>query len=650
MSTESQNTTRSNANPGPGPGAGLSVTEKAVNFGPSLKRLISMMRDELPVFALVIVMGIVSVTALVIGPKVLGKATDVIFAGLVGKNLPEGLTTDQLVEWMTSAGMDDQVDMVANMTYLVPGQGVDFQLLACWLLLAAGIYLASGLLSFGQNLLLQRAVQRSIYRMRETARAKLDRLPLSYFDRQPRGELLSRMTNDTDNISQTLQQTLGQLMTGLLTVLGVLIMMFSVSPLLALVTLATVPFSIAISLLIGKKAQTQYVAMWRSTGDLNAVVEESFTGHSLVKVFGRQREVEAQMQATNDDLYQSTFKAQFISGLMMPANMLIGNIGFVLIAVVGGFQVAAGRMPLGNIQAFIQYSRMFTQPITQMASMANLLQSGVASAERVFEILDANEMTPDARGTFPTRIDGKVEFKAIDFSYTPDQHLIEGLSITAQPGQTVAIVGPTGAGKTTLVNLLERFYEISGGTIEVDGVDISTVSRQGLRQHLGMVLQDTWLFGGTIEENIAYGKQNATRDEIRLAAKAAHVDRFVHQLPDGYNTIIDDEGSNLSSGEKQLVTIARAFISQPDILILDEATSSVDTRTELLVQEAMNRLRSGRTSFVIAHRLSTIRDADLILVMENGTIVEQGTHSQLLETKGAYYRLYQSQFNQAVAE
>ena len=627
--------------------------EKAVAFGPSLRRLLGMMRPERLLFAVVIVLGIVSVLATVVGPRLLGRATDVIFAGVIGRiigeQFPPGTPIEEVIAALRAAGQDQFADMLSGMN-VTPGAGIDFGALGDWLLLALGLYLAAGLLAFAQNYLLNRGVQRTVYRIRDDVRAKIDRLPLSYFDAQPRGELLSRITNDIDNVSQTLQQTLGQLLNSVLTLIGVTFMMFQVSPTLAWLTLAIVPVAGVVSALIGKRSQKQFVRMWAATGELNSHVEEAYTGHSLVKVYGRQREVQQAFDTTNDKLFDAAFRAQFISGIIMPVNFLIGNLNYVVIAVVGGLKVASGQLPLGNVQAFIQYSRMFTQPITQIASMANLLQSGVASAERVFEVLDAAELRPDAAGELPAQIEGQVEFRDVDFSYDPERPLITGLNLKARPGQTIAIVGPTGAGKTTLVNLLERFYEIDGGQILLDGVDITQVPRADLRDQLGMVLQDTWLFGGSIRDNIAYGKPGATDEEVYEAAKAAHVDGFVHQLPDGYDSLINEEGTNISAGEKQLITIARAFIADPEVLILDEATSSVDTRTELLVQQAMARLRSGRNSFVIAHRLSTIRDADLILVMERGSIVEQGSHNELLDAKGAYYALYQSQFAAAVGE
>uniref|UniRef100_UPI0038B98C4A ABC transporter ATP-binding protein n=1 Tax=Desertihabitans aurantiacus TaxID=2282477 RepID=UPI0038B98C4A len=628
---------------------GPRAAEQAISFGPSLKRLTARLRPEGAIMVGTIVLALVGVAMNVVGPRILGLATDVIFTGVIGRQLPAGTTQQQVVEQLRASGQDTFADLVSGLEGLVPGQGIDFGRLGGVLLLALGFYLLSSLLLLLQGYLLNGAVQRTVYRLRRDVEAKINRLPLRYFDNQPRGELLSRVTNDIDNVSQTLQQTLSQLLTALFTVIGVLVMMFVVSPLLALIALVTIPVSMVVTVLIGKQSQKRFVQNWKSTGELNAHIEEVFTGHSLVKVFGRQKEVEQVFAERNEELFRAGFGAQWISGLIMPLMMFIGNLNYVAIAVVGGLRVASGSMNLGDVQAFIQYTRMFTQPITQVAGMANLLQSGVASAERVFEVLDAEEQSPEASGelAMPERT-GRVVFEDVTFSYSPGTELITGLDLVAEPGQTVAIVGPTGAGKTTLVNLIMRFYELDGGRITLDGVDIASVPRHRLRAGVGMVLQDTWLFHGTIRDNIAYGRPDATEEEIVAAAEATYVDRFVHSLPDGYDTVIDEEGSNVSVGEKQLITIARAFLADPALLILDEATSSVDTRTEVLVQQAMRSLRTDRTSFVIAHRLSTIRDADLILVMERGAIVEQGTHEQLLARRGAYFDLYNAQFAAAI--
>lgn len=630
---------------GPLPSAGMPA-EKSMNFGPSARRLLGRLRSHRLPLVVIVVLAVISVGFSVYGPKLLGRATDLIFSGAISRQLPPGTTAEQAVAGARASGNDNFADMLARMD-LVPGVGIDFTALGRVLLLALVLYLAGSLLMWWQGWLLNGVVQRTVLRLRAEVEEKLNRLPLPYFDKQPRGELLSRVTNDIDNISQTLQQTLSQLLTSLLTLIGVLAMMFWISPLLALAALVAVPLSVVVTGQITKRSQPKFIAQWKHTGELNGQIEEAFTGHELVKVFGRQHEVEAAFTAKNEELFRASFGAQFISGIIMPAMMFVGNLSYVAIAVVGGLRVASGSMSLGDVQAFIQYSRMFTQPLTQVASMANLLQSGVASAERVFAVLDADEQSLDpaapARVTDPH---GRVEFEHVSFRYEPDKPLIEDLSLVAEPGHTVAIVGPTGAGKTTLVNLIMRFYELDTGRITLDGVDITTLSRDDLRGRIGMVLQDTWLFGGTIRDNIAYGRPTASEEEIVAAAKATFVDRFVRSLPDGYDTVVDEEGSNVSAGEKQLITIARAFLAEPSLLILDEATSSVDTRTEVLLQRAMAALRSDRTSFVIAHRLSTIRDADLILMMENGSIVEQGTHDQLQAARGAYHRLYQAQFSQ----
>jgi ATP-binding cassette, subfamily B, multidrug efflux pump len=630
-----------------GPPGGI-PGDKSMNFGPSAKRLLRRLRPHrVKVFG-VFLLAVTSVTLAVLGPKILGRATDLIFAGAIGHSLPAGSTKQQVIQQLRAAGNNRLADLLTGID-VVPGQGIDFGALRMVLLAVVCLYIGAFLLSWLQGYILNGVVQHTVFELRSEVEDKLNRLPLSYFDGAPRGELLSRVTNDIDNISTSLQQTLSQLLTSLLTVVGVVTMMFVVSPLLALIALVTIPVSMVLTAAIAKRSQKRFVAQWMHTGALNGQIEEAFTGHELVKVFGRQREIEESFQRKNEELYQASFGAQFISGVIMPSMMFIGNLNYVVIAVVGGLRVASGTMSLGDVQAFIQYSRQFTQPLTQVASMANLLQSGVASAERVFEVLDAVEQVPDDAA--PATLEnsrGRVEFEHVSFSYDPGKPLITDLSLVAQPGQTVAIVGPTGAGKTTLVNLIMRFYELDGGRITLDGVDITELTRYDLRSRIGMVLQDTWLFGGTIRDNIAYGNLDATEEQILAAAKATYVDRFVHSLPDGYDTVIDEEGNNVSAGEKQLLTIARAFLADPQLLILDEATSSVDTRTEVLVQRAMAALRTDRTSFVIAHRLSTIRDADLILVMENGSIVEQGSHSELLALDGAYSRLYNSQFRGAL--
>jgi ATP-binding cassette, subfamily B, multidrug efflux pump len=624
------------------------AVEKSLNFFPSLRRLLGHLAPERLILSLAVLLAVAGVVMNVLGPRILGMATDVIFTGVLGKNLPGGATKEQVVAELRAQGNDQFAEMVERLN-VIPGQGIDFTLLSQFLLLALVLYLVASLFLWVQGYLLNGAVQRSVYALRSQVEEKINRLPLSYFDKQSRGELLSRVTNDIDNISQALQQTLSQVLTSLLTVTGVTVMMFVVSPVLALIALITIPVAISVTAWIGRRAQKLFIQQWKSTGELNGHIEEAFTGHSLVKVFGRQREVEAVFGERNQTLYRASFGAQFVSGLIMPTMFFIGNLNYVAIAVVGGLRVASGTMNLGDVQAFIQYTRMFTQPLTQLASMANLLQSGVASAERVFEVLDEEEQVPEEASSLnPTC--GRVAFEHIWFSYDPEQPLITNLSLVAEPGSTVAIVGPTGAGKTTLVNLIMRFYELDRGRITLDGVDIATVPRSALRSNIGMVLQDTWLFHGTIRENIAYGRPTATEEEIHAAAEATYVDRFVHALPDGYDTVLDEEASNISAGEKQLITIARAFLADPALLILDEATSSVDTRTEVLVQHAMAALRSDRTSFVIAHRLSTIRDADVILVMENGQIVEQGTHQELLEARGHYFDLYNSQFTAAIEE
>ncbi|HWD63436.1 MAG TPA: ABC transporter ATP-binding protein [Humibacter sp.] len=634
---------------GPFGGAGMPA-EKAQNFGPSAKRLIGRLRPEAIGLVFVVILTVISVTCSVLGPKLLGEGTNIIVAGFISKSLPAGTSKAQVLEGMRKNGQGQMADMLSGVN-LNPGHGIDFTALSHILMLVLALYVAASVFSWLQAYILNGITMRTVYRLRKDVEEKIHRLPLKYFDTMQRGELLSRVTNDIDNIQQSLQQTMSQVVTSLLTVLGVLVIMFVISPLLAVIALVSVPITIVVTMVIAKRSQKMFVAQWKNTGMLNAQIEETYTGHAIVKVFGRQREVNAKFATKNEELYRASFGAQFVSGIIMPSMTFVGNLVYVGIAVVGGLQVASGTIQIGDVQAFIQYSRQFTQPLAQLGSMANLLQSGVASSERVFELLDADEQSEDPES--PANIgmtEGRLEFDDVSFRYVEDKPLIDDLSLVAEPGQTVAIVGPTGAGKTTLVNLIMRFYEVDSGRITLDGTDITEMTRRDLRSRVGMVLQDTWLFAGTIRENIAYGRPDATEDEIIAAAQASYVDRFVRSLPDGYDTRLDDDASNVSAGEKQLLTIARAFLARPSVLILDEATSSVDTRTELLVQKAMSALRAGRTSFVIAHRLSTIRDADLILVMESGSIVEQGTHAQLLAAGGAYYSLYNAQFAGAVID
>ncbi|WP_149359185.1 ABC transporter ATP-binding protein [Lolliginicoccus suaedae] len=638
--------------PGPMGGAADSrgnPNAKAMSFGPSTRRLLGLLAPQRLALTVIIALIVVSVLLNAVGPRILGHGTDIIFNGIIGRRLPDGLTQAQAVEQLRQSGQDTFADMVSGMT-VTPGQGIDFTALGQTMIVALLVYLVAATCAWGAAYLLNTVVQNVIRGLRASIEAKIHRVPLAYFDRNQRGDTLSRVTNDIDNLSQSLQQTVSQMLNAILTVVAVLGMMLWISPLLAGIALLTVPASLLVAAVIMRRAQPHFVGQWRHTGSVNAHVEESHTGHELLLAYGQEDIAQARFDDHNGELRQSAFKAQFLSGLIMPVIMFLGNINYVLVAVVGGMRVATGAMSLGEVQAFIQYSRQFTQPLSQLASMLNVMQSGVASAERVFELLDADEepadvpSAPASGGLASDGQRGRVEFDHVSFRYHPDQPLIEDLSLTVEPGHMVAIVGPTGAGKTTLVNLIMRFYDVTGGSIRIDGVDIRRMPRDALRSRIGMVLQDTWLLGGSIAENIRYGSDQATEEDVLEAAQESYVDRFARTLPDGYDTILGEDTGTVSVGEQQLITIARAFAAKPQILILDEATSSVDTRTELLIQQAMSRLRTDRTAFVIAHRLSTIRDADVILVMEQGRIVEQGTHDQLLAAQGAYHRLYMSQF------
>lgn len=622
-------------------------TKKAKHFWPAAKRLLGLLAPEKMLFSFVVLLVIGSVVLTVVAPKILGQAMDVVFNGVLGKNLPAGVPLEDLISQARASGNDQYADVLAGAN-VTPGEGIDFALLSRLIILVLALYFFASFLMWLQGYLLNRLVMRIVFQLRADIETKINKLPLSYFDGRQRGDVLSRVTNDVDNIQQALQQAFSQLVQSLLTVIGIAAMMFIVSWQLALIALIALPASGIIAGVVGARAQKLFVAQWKHTGDLNGHIEESFTGHELVRIFNRDAEMAEEFDKRNEGLFEASYKAQALSGTIMPAMQFVQYLSYVLIAVVGALRVTAGQMTLGDVTAFIQYSREFSQPIGEMAGMANMLQSGVASAERTFELLDAEEQDPDTvTEHLPERSDGHVEFENVAFSYVKDGSaapLIEGLSLEASPGHTIAIVGPTGAGKTTLVNLIMRFYEIDSGRILLDGVDITQLSRAELRGQVGMVLQDAWLFDGTIRENIRYGRLDASDEEVVAAAQATMVDRFVRQLPDGYDTVISENASSLSAGERQLLTIARAFIANPSLLILDEATSSVDTRTEVLVQQAMQALRSDRTSFVIAHRLSTIRDADTILMMESGRIVEQGSHEELLTKQGAYHELYQAQF------
>ena len=635
---------------GPPPG-------KANAFWPSFTRMLALLAPFRIQLVMAGLASVVSVVLTVIAPKVLGRATNIVFEGAISSRLPAGATKEQAIESLIASGHGEMADMVRAMD-LLPGAGIDYGALGRVLLLALAVYIGSAVLSWLEGFILNRITIRAMLRLRADVEAKIHHLPLSYFDRVQRGELLSRVTNDIDNITNTLQQSLSGALRAILTVLGVVAMMLSISWKLTLAALVILPLMAVMFGVIGPRSQKAFTVQWAKTGRLNVRVEESFSGHALVRTYGRMRDSRERFDAENEELYRAGLRAQFLSGLMMPIMQVIGNLAYVVIAVLGGFMVAGGSLRLGDVQAFIQYSQQFSQPLGELGGMATAVQSGTASAERVFELLDAEEERPDDvndAGSAPQEAPrpahgGVIEMDRVRFSYDPDVELIRDLSLRVEPGQTVAIVGPTGAGKTTLVNLLMRFYDVDGGRITLDGVDISAMRRRDVRARTGMVLQDPWLFQGTIRENIRYGRPGASDEEVEAAARACYVDHTVRALPEGYETVLEEEAANISAGERQLLTIARAFIADPAVLILDEATSSVDTRTELLVQRAMGALRRGRTSFVIAHRLSTIRDADTILVMERGDIVEQGSHAELLERGGTYARLHAAQFARALAE
>jgi len=628
---------------------GMLPPQKTKDLGKTLRRLLARLRPERTRIIISAILALGSVAGTVIGPKIIGNATNVIFDGVIGKSLPAGITKAQAVAGLRAQGHGQIADLVSGAN-VVPGKGIDFTQLGEILALAALVYLLASGLTWLLSYIMAGVAQRTVYGLRRDADAKLARLPLKYFDSHAHGDMLSRVTNDIDNITTTLQQGMSQFITSTLTIVGVLAVMVWISPLLAAVALVTVPLSIVVTLMVARRSQKHFAAQWARTGTLNGQVEQVHTGHALVQVFGRRKKAIEEFTEQNEGLYEASFRAQFLSGIIMPAMAFLGNVNYVVIAAVGGYRVATGAITLGDVQAFIQYSRQFTMPITQLAGQLNLLQSGLASAERVFEFLDAEEEVPDqARAELPDP-QGDVALEHVSFRYEPEKPLISDFNLEVRPGQTIAIVGPTGAGKTTIVNLLMRFYDIDEGRVCLDGINTRDLRRDDVRRVFGMVLQDTWLFTGTIRDNIGYGKVGATNEEIVAAAQAAYVDPFVRTLPEGYDTVLTDDASNISAGQKQLLTIARAFLADPTVLILDEATSSVDTRTEVLIQHAMARLRQGRTGFVIAHRLSTIRNADSIVVMDQGRIVEQGSHAELLRRGGFYSTLYNSQFSDVLEE
>src|SRR5690625_4788585 len=618
--------------------------QRVKNLWGSTKQLGARLGPERRPLGVVVALIIASVVLSVLAPRILGQAVDVIYSGFIGGRLPAGADLQTLIDQANAEGNTDYAEMLAK-SGVTPGVGIDFGLLGQKIGILIAMYVGAALFQWWSGYLLNLLVMRVVYRLREDIETKINTLPLAFFDSRQRGDIMSRVTNDVDHVQNALQQGFSQALNSLLRVLGFAAMMFILSWRLALIALIALPLTALVAGLLGSRSRNKFTEQWRETGRLNGHIEETFSGLELVRIFGRSEDMMAEFDERNDALYRSAFTAQFLSGSIMPLMQFVSFLSYVLIAVAGALRVASGHITLGDATAFIQYSREFSQPLSQLGGLANMILSGVASFERCHELLDADEQTPDqASPTPPREARGHVEFRDVTFSYTPQTSLIHGLTLDVAPGQTVAIVGPTGAGKTTLVNLIMRFYELDAGQILIDGVDTATMTRAAVRTQVGMVLQDAVLFEDTIANNIRYGRLDATDDEVVQAAQATMVDRFVRQLPHGYDTIVEADAQNLSAGERQLLTIARAYIANPSLLILDEATSSVDTRTEMAVQQAMNRLRSGRTSFVIAHRLSTIRDADVIVMMENGQIVETGSHAELISSEGAYHRLYMSQF------